>query len=970
MSIKTEANTAIIAVLDAKQAEPGILRDASGNGHDAEMIGIQAMNDQADLVERPFLFFDGNQDYAFCPAHASLNPSQMSLSVWFHADQRICNEQVPLAVKSAPAHADPYYQYGLVLFRKTAIAAYAAIDGKLVMASASNVVKVGAWQQTVMTFDGQTLRLYCDGKEVAATTAPGALAGFDTPLVLGAYANLPKTPKHSFKGSLARVVLEAAAASPEIIVKRFEAERSEYPAELKTALPENDESRYAKRINAALRENRDVWSEELIERGGLTYDAIKDFLQPLFYSTGESYQQLGVHSLTFGADGGEPPYIVALADGSRLVADQIGQSRALTVAVGPRGAENFGQDLDRLSQPRLAGGYYPILQTDYRDSGGIHYRQESFAGSVEGVDHLVAFLRITAEQDTSAAAYAAVRVGVGGPFKTHIRASSTPIETDGLLDFNMALAAGHPASLYLLWSPQDPLPTDATIDAARYAEARRACQDYWDAILDQGATFDVPEPLVMDVKRNLLIQNRIMRWRYSIGAAQYHNAFYQPESSDTMTVLGYYAFTKAAEEGLNELVGMSKGEGLYLNWERGEKLSHAAHHYHLTGDAALIRKHTPTYMEYLDSFKEQMDADPNGLLRKERFSGDIPEKSYCTFHQAVCWRGMRDIAEVWRLIGEFDLHKRYAPLANRFKTTLLNAIDQSSQRMPDGSLFVNYNLLEPVSPFTPITETRLGSYWNLCMPYAFASGLWEPGGQDLHDILDYLHGHGAILLGLLRFNYYPTPIGSHRSGGLPGYRTTGFDNVYLLNYLRMLADNDQPNRLVASFYGKLAHGQTRGTFVSGEGDTVGPEPYARFRSSYTTPNSANNSTFLLALRLMLVRESFDHDSGAPAGLHLAMATPREWLAHGKRIVVRDAPTCFGPVSFTIDSELDANRLQINLDLPARTPTRSVTLRLRTPGRRVMTAVTINGQEYSRFDSENEMIDLSEYSGNQSINVSY
>ena len=44
----------------------------------------------------------------------------------------------------------------------------------------------------------------------------------------------------------------------------------------------------------------------------------------------------------------------------------------------------------------------------------------------------------------------------------------------------------------------------------------------------------------------------------------------------------------------------------------------------------------------------------------------------------------------------------------------------------------------------------------------------------------------------------------------------------------------------------------------------------------------------------------DRPRRRPLGLELAHATPRAWLAPGKRIAVRGMPTSFGPVSYTID----------------------------------------------------------------------
>ena len=67
---------------------------------------------------------------------------------------------------------------------------------------------------------------------------------------------------------------------------------------------------------------------------------------------------------------------------------------------------------------------------------------------------------------------------------------------------------------------------------------------------------------------------------------------------------------------------------------------------------------------------------------------------------------------------------------------------------------------------------------------------------------------------------------------------------------------------------------------------------------YMPPNTASNSAFLETLRLMLVHETRDLD-GTPVGLDLAFATPRPWLAAGKRIAVNAAPTSFGALTYEI-----------------------------------------------------------------------
>ena len=102
-----------------------------------------------------------------------------------------------------------------------------------------------------------------------------------------------------------------------------------------------------------------------------------------------------------------------------------------------------------------------------------------------------------------------------------------------------------------------------------------------------------------------------------------------------------------------------------------------------------------------------------------------------------------------------------------------------------------------------------------------------------------------------------------------------------------------------SLYGTLTAAMTPDTYISGESSTVAPlaaRPIARCTCRRTW---ARNATFLETLRLMLVHETRG-PAGAPRGLELAFSTPRPWLADGKTIRVQDAPTSFGPVSYSIE----------------------------------------------------------------------
>ena len=131
-----------------------------------------------------------------------------------------------------------------------------------------------------------------------------------------------------------------------------------------------------------------------------------------------------------------------------------------------------------------------------------------------------------------------------------------------------------------------------------------------------------------------------------------------------------------------------------------------------------------------------------------------------------------------------------------------------------------------------------------------------------------------------------------------------------MNAARFMAAMDEPDQLVLSLYGQLAAGMTPNTFVAGEAASVAPLDGLRYRAMYLPPNSVSNDAFLETLRLMLVQE--------PAGgLRLAFATPRAWLAPGKRIAVAGAPTGFGPLSYSLAAS--AHEVRVHLEPLSKRP---------------------------------------------------
>jgi len=734
---------------------------------------------------------------------------------------------------------------------------------------------------------------------------------------------------------------------------------------------------YEKELNRALAHKKDVWGQALLKEGHITYDSVKDYLRPLFYGT-KTYDEIGVHNLVWAENGGGEPYIVPIADGSRICLGMPLTRDYLAFFVG-RGfqEEKYGSNLKRLEGPVLEGGYYPILRNAYTDKHGIRYTHESYASWVPGVKHLVAFVKLTVNGNHTRHKKAVITVHYSQGDIKAFSFTGSPKWEDACLVYDLDISGNKTREIYIAWSPvhKSYLPDGMKLNKRVYNGCKRKWKDYWDTILGKGAEICVPDPMVMNACKNLLIQNLILRWHYSAGNLLYYHSLYKRENSDALSSLGLFGFLKEYKQGLVDLMSFnepSPGFGdICLDW--GEELSHAAHYYCLSNDKAFILRNTERYKSRCVRMRREIKNDPHGILQKQAGVEDLRRQGYWLNDQATCWRGMRDVAVLWRELGKDKLYKEYFQLSKRFRTSLIRAAEKDRTCLDDGSVFVPCLLMDKGEnrPYDHITETRQGTYWNLLAGFYMGSGLWDYKSDIMGKMLKYLDEHGAFFLGLLRCNFYPTKVGEYQRAGRPGYYTTGIDDVYHLDYARIFSERGEADRQVLTLYSKLAHGMTRDTFVNGEGATLGTHPEHAYRSSYGCNNSSSNALFLILLRHMLLYETFSDDTGVPEGLYLAYATPRHWLEHGEEIAIERAPTCFGELSYTVRSKLKQNKVLVDIVLPRRRKAKEVKIKIRVPdGTGRMKRVVVDGREHAAFDAEKEIIDISGYKGRITMVVHY
>ena len=469
-------------------------------------------------------------------------------------------------------------------------------------------------------------------------------------------------------------------------------------------LPPGPDTAETNRIRTATAARRDLWGEQLLAAPeGPTLAGAERFLRPLFFAKAAGRTRLtrsGAHYVAFSQPAGpQGATTVSLhvADGSEILAERA-DGPALSVSVGP---ERFGGCLGRLTPPRLAEGWLPVLRTAYADVNRVQYRQESFAARDAVAQRLVAYVRISAD---ARAAERGATIRLRGP-----RGSVTAI-----------VPPGSTRTVAVAWQLASGTPRRIGLDA--YTSRRTHVVRYWKARLRDGMQISVPERRVRDARRALLVQNLGLTWRYSLGNP--YEQFSFPEGVDAAQVLDAHGHGEVAAAMLR--TSLTRRYRPYPNWKVGQKLVGWALHYRLGRDRNALAAVTPVLRGYVGELERQLAAGA-GLFERERFSSDIPDSVYGLHSHAVAWQGLRWIGQAWVDAGQRELGARCLLVVNELERGLRQAVKRSQVRLHDGSIFFPSRLLDRETAYERLTASRPGSYWQLAFPYALASGLFAPG---------------------------------------------------------------------------------------------------------------------------------------------------------------------------------------------------------------------------------------------------
>jgi hypothetical protein len=572
------------------------------------------------------------------------------------------------------------------------------------------------------------------------------------------------------------------------------------------------------------------------------------------------------------------------------------------------------------------------------------------------------------------------RLWAGDRLRGQIVGAGIPEETGAKLRWSWKLDPGASRSVILKFPYVVLLEAGEQEALTRldFDRERQLVSGYWRHRLDQSARLITPDPMLNEFYRShamhLLVNcerepgsDRRFARVGSFGYGAYGNEScmmvvdldrrgYHAEAQNCLDAWLQYQGTVALPGSFESKDGVFYGAGGYeaggYNQHHGWILWMMAEHYRFTRDDAWLRRAAPGIVKGADWIIRETarTADRHPLERGLLPAGSLEDiGDWWTWLSTSCytWRGLDSAAGALEAIQHPDA-QRVRAAARAYHAALLANFREASARSPvvrlrDGTAVpkIPSYVHRRGRSFGWICETLEGAL------HLLITGALDPKSEeaawivkDYEDNLFLSNQYGYLLDDFDRYWF--------GRGGM------SMQACLLLNVEPYLYRDDVKHAL-------------RGLF---NGLAVSYFPDVRMNTEHALPDmadwrgdhfkSSDESNAAGWLRYLFVREE------NPDTLLLGQAVPREWLRPGQRCGIERTSTHFGPVSIIYTG--GSNTIAAQVSGPTRNPPKTIRLRFRHPTEKRLTAVSVNGQNWERF--QGEWVELPGALGNATVSGSF
>lgn len=428
------------------------------------------------------------------------------------------------------------------------------------------------------------------------------------------------------------------------------------------------------------------------------------------------------------------------------------------------------------------------------------------------------------------------------------------------------------------WTLDFKMPLEPTADAAErqqiaelgFEQAKTQTESFWNGILKRGMQIELPEPKAVDTFYASLVWDLMAidhigpDYIQTVNKLHYHG-FYLRDGADIVHDYDITGYPEIAREILDFFARKQLPNGNFLSQPEeydgwGEALWAYGQHYQMTHDKEFAEWALPQIARAVDWLKRARAADPLHIIPASNVHDNENGPGHITGYNFLALSGLRVAIEMARETGHAELAKNWQAEYDDYQRAFFKVLDERTAA--DGGYI------------PPALDGQKGGYdWGNLLAV-----VPEP----------ILEPHDPRVTATLK------AVQAKYAEGIMTYADGEFLHHYLTikNTMTEVIRGDQ-ERALEEFYGLLLH-----TSSTQAGFEFAIRPWGdRNFEDNLAPHGWFAAEYRNLLRTMLVREQGDE-------LHLLSAVSPEWIGQGKTIAVRQAPTSFGTIAYTLDQPSD------------------------------------------------------------------
>ena len=478
-----------------------------------------------------------------------------------------------------------------------------------------------------------------------------------------------------------------------------------------------------------------------------------------------------------------------------------------------------------------------------------------------------------------------------------------------------------------------PTVTSDELRRRSFEEDWNKARETWKTLAAKVARFDTPDAALNRIVIKGMLDGYFLTKRWDGMWTVFDSVCYRCQWDDASTkwffaldLMGDHDASRRlldtvfARQGQRKPKGTSSREGCFsdvtnteqdfsdASWTscNGWALWSMAQHARLTGDRAWLLAHKQQILagcQWISRERRQTKPDSScaGLIAGKFVcdmadDGELRGVGHFTYNDAISYMGLHMIAQLfdeWGLPEGRTLREE----AEAYRNDIVTAVDRLTDKSQD-PWFIPWALDAP---------RRDHAYFNgVCGPINLAFGGVLPRNDEKIDHV-------------IRWNIEKTHKGSYEE-------SAAANMFYSQDLAVILLEQGRVEKFLRMFYTVLAANISHQTLTTDE-----------WRAA-TQPHIHSIASMVRMARTMLIQERDD-------GLYLLQGTPRRWLEGGQKIIINEAPTWYGPLSLTCESDPGNHHVRVAFNVPDRLGERPIHLRLRLPQQRKITSVTVNGQPH-------------------------